>query len=80
MPYDDDPFGEKPEEGPESPFTATGEMRLVSGLNKDGDPAWRSEYSGMNQMEMLGLLVATLVRHLLGVVSHTHDIDDEDPE
>ncbi len=53
---------------PESQFTETGKVTIQSGLDQDGDLAWRSEYSGMNPLEVIGALVVVGTRMVFKMV------------
>ena len=43
-------------------FTETGRVVIQSGLDNEGDLAWRSEFTGMNPLEVIGALVVVGLR------------------
>jgi hypothetical protein len=53
---------------PETTFTETGKVTIQSGLDQDGDLAWRSEYNGMNPLEVVGALVVVGTRMVFKMV------------
>lgn len=53
---------------PDTQFTETGKVTIQSGLDQEGDLAWRSEYSGMNPLEVIGALVVVGTRMVFKMV------------
>lgn len=49
-------------------FTETGRITIQSGLNQDGDLAWRSGNEGMNALEVIGALVVVGTRMVFKMV------------
>jgi hypothetical protein len=52
----------------EKQFTKTGEIVIESGLDQDGDLAWRSHFDGMNPLEAIGALVVVGSRMVFRMV------------
>lgn len=49
-------------------FTKTGELVIESGLDQDGDLAWRSHFDGLNPLEAIGALVVVGTRMVFRMV------------
>jgi hypothetical protein len=62
---------------PDRTFTETGKVTIQSGLDQDGDLAWRSNYEGMNPLEVVGALVIVGTRMVFKMVLPNMAREDE---
>lgn len=63
-------------DGPQT-FTKTGHVLIESGLDQDGDLAWKAHHDGMNPLEVIGALVVVGTRMVFRMVLPQMNREDE---